>query len=289
MRTSKLNGRLTTVVAVIVGVALMAPSGAWAEGSSSISTGTPVVYGQLETGNTATGQDLSEQYCHYRSYWNVNVTAGDVLTVDWSGTPETELKLMPVGTTDFTQFETEPALSEELSPNNQAQATYTVPVSGTMPLYFRSCGAPGPYSFTAMFQHGLVVGLPAHESILTNSVINGTAALSTGGPVPDGTSFTLTATWSNGSATYTATSVGGGLSFTLALPEATQGQSVTLALSRAADSTYAAPATATIQSYVAKPTVAPAPVAPAPVKHHKRHQQHRRHHHHHHHHRRHHH
>ncbi|HEY4778860.1 MAG TPA: hypothetical protein VIH47_04630, partial [Solirubrobacterales bacterium] len=120
-------------------LALLSPASAFAEGGKTIAASTPVSLGQQEFGNTAEGQDLEGQACRYRSYWNVTATAGDLLTIDWEGTPGTELNLMPVGTTDFTLFQTEPVVHQEESSNHKNQATYTAPVSGSMPLYFRSC------------------------------------------------------------------------------------------------------------------------------------------------------
>jgi hypothetical protein len=255
----------------IVGLLASVPAHALAEGGKAISTAPSVVYGQQEFGNTASGQFL-EGSCGtglfgggdgWRSYWSLEVTAGDLLTVNWEGTPGTELKIMPPGTTDFTLFQTEPIVSEGLSSNLKSQAQYSVPLSGVMPLYFRVCsdyGTGGPYSFTVTSQHGLSVNLPLRPNIRTNSVIYGSAALVSGATVPDGTTFTLTASWSNGSASYDAVSSGGSLAFTLALPEELEGQTITLALNRTADSQYLAPAAAEIQTHVARPQVPPPPV-----------------------------
>lgn len=275
---------LAVVAMVVIGTALFLPAAAMAEGGNSIATAPSVVYGQPEFGNTATGQELEGQFCRYRSYWSLPVTAGDLVTVDWEGTPGTEIKLMPLGTTDYTLFQTEPAVSEGLPSNNKDQVTYNVPVSGAMPLYFRSCpissdwgeGRPGPYSFIVTAQHGLSVNLLPREHVRTNSVIYGSAALASGAPVPDGMSFTLTASWPHGSATYNATSSGGSLAFTLALPEEAEGQQATLALSRPADSEYVAPKTAEIQTQVAKAAAPPAPVKTR-RKHHRRRHHHRHH------------
>ncbi|MBS1862359.1 MAG: hypothetical protein JSS68_11690 [Actinobacteria bacterium] len=255
------------------------PASAFAEGGKTIATAPPVVYGQQEFGNTATGQEYPGKGCgllgigkYYDEFWIVNATAGDVLTINWSGANGTTLRLYPAGTTDYTVFgETNsPAAEQELNPNGSSQLIYTVPVSGVMPLEFAVCDElsgepPGPYNFTATAQHGLSVNLPPRSYINTNSVINGSAALSSA-PAPSGMAFTLTATWPKGSASYTATSVGGGLSFQLALPEETVGQTVTLALSRPADSEYVAPKTVEIQTKVARPKPELAP--PAPVTHH---------------------
>ncbi len=274
--TRGLGKACVAVVATVVLLAL-APASALAEGGKAISTAPSVVYGQQEFGNTASGQFL-EGSCGtglfgagdgWRSYWSMAVTTGDLLTINWEGVAGTELKVMPPGTTDYTIFQTNPAVSEELSSNLKNQAQYTVPISGVMPLYFRVCsdyGTPGPYSFTVTAQHGLSVNLLPRPNIRTNSVIQGSAALVSGAPVPNGTTFTLTANWSNGSASYSAVSVEGTLAFTLALPEELEGQTISLALNRAADSQYLAPKTAEIQTHVARPRVQPKPVTHKPLK-----------------------
>jgi hypothetical protein len=255
----------------------LVPASALAEGGKAISAAPSVVYGQQEFGNTASGQFL-EGSCGtglfgggdgWRSYWSLEAMAGDLLTVNWEGTAGTELKIMPPGTTDYTLFQSEPAVSQELSSNLKNQAQYSVPLSGLMPLYFRVCsdyGTPGPYSFTVTAQHGLSVNLPPRPNIRTNSIITGSAGLVSGAPIPNGTAFTLTASWSNGSAGYSAVSTAGSLTFPLALPEEIEGQTITLALSRAADSQYLAPKAAEIQTHVARPRVLPKPVAQPPLK-----------------------
>jgi hypothetical protein len=256
------------------------PASAFAEGGKTIATAPPVVYGQQEFGNIAMGQEYPEKGCGflgggtYRDqFWTINATAGDLLTIDWGGAGNMKLWLYPVGTTDYTVFNYETVAEQEQNANGKNQLQYTVPVSGIMPLEFSVCDygganeAPGPYNFTVTAQHSLSVSLPSRENILPNSVVNGSAALSSG-PAPDGMVFTLTASWGNGSASYTAPSVGGGLSFQLALPEETVGQTVTLALSRAADAEYVAPKTAEIRTQVVRPKPEPAPVAP--VVHHRR-------------------
>ena len=240
--------RRKTVVGVVLAMtaasllAAWAPAIASAAGGKSIATAPLVTYGQQEFGNTAEDQYLEES-CGFadawRSYWSLPVTAGDLVTINWEGSKGTELKLAPLGTTDFTLFSVDPALSQELSSNGKAQAQYTVPQSGTMPLYFRVCSGaaqPGPYNFIATAQHGLAVSLtPPPSTIQTNSVLTGTARLASGAAVPDGLVFTLSAVGQFGTATYTAASSGGALSFPLALPATAAGQSVAMTISRPAD------------------------------------------------------
>jgi hypothetical protein len=264
---------------------LTSPAGAQAAGGKSIASAPVAAYGQQELGNTADDQFLKES-CNFgsdawRSYWSLNVLAGDLLKIDWQGMPGTELRLMPIGTTDFTLFQTEPAVSESLSSNNQSEAQYTAPQSGIMPLYFRVCDpdTPGPYSFVATDQHALATALVPMTYAYPNSVVDGSAHLADGSPAPDGLAFNLVAKWHLGDqllrATSTATTAGGGLAFQLALPEETFGKVVRLAISRAADPSYQATRSTPVNVKIVG--------SPKPRRRHHRRHHHRRHHHRHHH------
>jgi hypothetical protein len=256
------------------------PASAFAEGGKTIATAPPVVYGQQEFGNTALGQKLPSSCFfgfenYYDQFWALNAQAGDVVTIDWSGVEATTLRLYAVGTTDYTVFSetTSPVEEQELNTNASNQLTYTVPVSGTMPLEFAVCEEsssepPGPYNFTATVQHGLAVSLTPPPTIQTNSTISGSVHLISGAPVPDGLAFTLSVAGQFGTASYTATTSGGALSFPLALPASAAGQEVKMTISRPADAEYAAVKSSEVTATVAAPSPAPAPVPP--VVHHRR-------------------
>jgi hypothetical protein len=72
------------------------PTAALADGGKTIAGATPATFGQQEFGNTATGGQspgqCSSNAMHYRSWWNVGVSAGDLVTIDW-GTQLTGLTL----------------------------------------------------------------------------------------------------------------------------------------------------------------------------------------------------
>jgi hypothetical protein len=268
-------GRVLLVTGLYLLALALPQTSALAEGGKTIATAPTVVYGQQEFGSTAMGQEYPEKGCGlfgiatYRDqFWILSATAGDLLTISWGGVNKTELRLYPVGTTDYTVFSetNNPVAEQELNGNNKNQLQYSVPVSGVMPLEFAVCDyngeyeKPGPYSFTVTAQHGLAVSMLPRPHIRTNSVIHGSAALVSGAPVPDGTVFTLTVAWPHGSVIYPAASVGGSLAFTLALPEEAEGQSATLSLNRAADSQYLAPQTAEVKTKIARPRIQPPPV-----------------------------
>jgi len=185
---------------------------------------------------------------------------------------------MPVGTTDFTLFQTESAVSESLSSNFQAEAEYSAPQSGSMPLYFRVCDPdqPGPYSFLATAQHALSTALAPITYAYPNSAISGGAHLADGTAAPDGLIFNLIAKWHVGDqllrATSTAAVVGGSLAFQLALPRETAGKVVRLSISRATDPSYQATRSSPVNVRIVG----------APKRRHRHRHHHHRHHHHHH-------
>jgi hypothetical protein len=242
-----------------------------ADGGNSIASAPIVTYGQPQLGNTATGQHL-ESSCFYefedgwRSYWKVNVLAGDELTIDWESVAEdTEIELEPVGTTDFTLFQTSDAADQDLASNGKAQLKYRAPVSGLMPLYFLNCGHStsdaGPYSFTATAQHALLTALAPISNVYKNSTIAGSASLADGTPAPDGLIFHLVAKWHSGGdllrvATSAATA-GGGLVFQLALPGETVGKTVRLSVSRSEDPAYQPTRSTPVNVRVARSTPRP--------------------------------
>lgn len=87
----------------LMGAVLVASLGAtiaWAEGGTSIAAAPAVTYGQQEFGNLSS---QVEEYCkHYRSWWTLPVTAGDLVQIDWEAQgAEVDLNLFEAGTTDF--------------------------------------------------------------------------------------------------------------------------------------------------------------------------------------------
>jgi hypothetical protein len=235
------------ICAMLIYALFSATTSAFAEGGKSIATATSVTYGQQQFGNTATGA-FQPGSCGwggsedaYRSFWSLGVLAGDVVTIDWeSNTKGNEIRILPMGTTDFTMFQVTPAAEQALAGNGKNQLTYTSPQSGVLPMYFRVCSdTPGPYDFMATDQHALVTALTKRVRIRRTAKLVGTANLVDGTPVPDGLAFTLTAKWPrHGLAQFTGTAQAGSLVFQISLPPTAQGKTVTFAISRVADAQY---------------------------------------------------
>lgn len=188
--------------ALLLGCLLCTP--AWAAGGNSIASAPVVAYGQQEFGNTATdggtnpGSLSLEQVCSNtgtNGWWNLPVTAGDAVTVDWEAPSESYAMVFPVGTTDFNLVGSQAVEHEIVASNGKAAMWFRATVSGTMPFVIgaNACPSPtggwgnltGPYSFTAYVKHEVRL------SILRRRVLpeHGTLAVSVrsteGHPVSD--------------------------------------------------------------------------------------------------------
>ena len=162
--------QLRILAPLLIAVSLLVlPAPALATGGRTITSAPAVVFGQQEFGNTATdgasanptgvfgGCDNSP---NYESLWNLPVTAGDRITIDYEG-DLAGMFLFPVGTTDFDVSQASHAESDAGS-NQKGEDAFNAAQSGTMPLeFFAGCAStgPGPYDFTAFVKHALVVAL----------------------------------------------------------------------------------------------------------------------------------
>lgn len=93
----------------------------------------------------------------YRQFWSLGVTAGDLLTIDWeSQVPQVELKLLPVGITDYTFSQTRAVAEQTLASNGKNELAYTASQGGAMYLDFKLCEiTSAPYDFTAYVVHAV--------------------------------------------------------------------------------------------------------------------------------------
>lgn len=147
-------------------------------------------------------------------------------------------------------------------------------------LEFRGCGPDcefgtynGAYDFVIeSIQHAIGVSLAPVGLIQPTATLTARANLSSGQPVPDGFVFTLTASWVTPSdkasheQSFTASSIGGGLSFPLSLPTSAEGQKLTLVVSRPADAEYReARSEVSGVEVIAPPAPPPPPVGTASV------------------------
>jgi hypothetical protein len=155
--------------------------------------------------------------------------------VSGSGSGRTEITVQNTSANDYLEF-----FSAARRSNPQELETY---------LYDFSVEAP---------RHYLSVSLGAVQKVAANGVLHATATLATGAPAPDGLGFTLTGSWSGGVFTTTAASVGGQITFPLALPETAYKHSVEFVTTSAATAEWQAATSAKLTVEVTKPPV-PAP------------------------------
>ena len=156
----------------------------------------------------------------------------------------------------------------EVSGSGTAQTAITVPETNATSSFLEFFAYAGteqasdyetyPYDFSVEApRHYLGVAFTPVSKVATNGSLHANVTRADGSPGPDGLTFTLTATWSGGGiATYTAASVGGSLTYGLALPESAAGKTVNFAISRPADSTYQAAETSKLSLSVTKPAAA---------------------------------
>jgi hypothetical protein len=92
-------------VIVLGALMLVFVSAAWGDGGKTIATGPVVTPGQQESGDTSTVSP--ESHGNYHSWWNLSVTVGDYVTIDW-GAPNfaagtyPEIQVFPIDTSDYT-------------------------------------------------------------------------------------------------------------------------------------------------------------------------------------------
>jgi hypothetical protein len=263
------RGVVATMVCAIVGFGASAPAAAFEGGGRMPSQAPLVAAGQHYTGQlTNRADDANFGGETQVALWRLPpLMARDVIYVDWHSLPSTtNAGYFPVcltfaqGIDDYnwgSRFDAAVGFECEgtgpiytLSGSGTARTAITVPETNanssylefytwarqTNPAKFETF----PYDFTVQPPlHYLGVALKTVKRVSANGVIGATATLASGQPAPDGLTFNLAVTWpGGGSASYTATSAAGGVSFQLALPETAYGERATFVVSHAADGTY---------------------------------------------------
>lgn len=193
----------------------------------------------------------------------------DQVVVNWHDAPGPDVSLIFVeNVDDFSWgkiFEKGEGQHFSVSGSNTARSEITVQnASANDYLEFVSTaeatGSQGFETFLYDFtveapRHYLSVSLGAVQKVAANGVLHATATLATGAPVPDGLGFTLTGTWSGGTFTTTAASVGGQITFPLALPETAFKHSVEFVTTSAATAEWQAATSPKLTVEVTKPPV----------------------------------
>jgi hypothetical protein len=152
--------------------------------------------------------------------------------VSGSGTARTEITVQNSSSSDYLEF-----FSSATRTNAQEFETF-------------------PYDFSVEApRHYLTVSIGSVKRVVANGALHATATLATGAPAPDGLGFTLTGTWEGGTFTTTGASVGGQVTFPLALPETAWKHSVEFVATSAATPEWQAATSPKITVEVTKPKV----------------------------------
>ena len=264
------GGVMVLLVLAVAATAALAFEG----GGRQPSEAPAIAYGQRYSANLNNHQ-ADANYGGYRevALWKLPpLNSRDTITVNWHVLPYTAAgrtgefpvcMTLAQGITDFSWGAAfEEALDRDycdddaplysVSGSGTAQTTITVQETNSTSSYLEFFSRASetntskfetyPYDFSVEApRHYLGVAFAPVTKIQTNSTLRASVTGADGSPGPDGLTFTLTATWSGGGiATYTAASVGGGLSYGLALPATAAGKTVSFQLSRAADADYQA-------------------------------------------------
>jgi hypothetical protein len=115
------------------------------------------------------------------------------------------------------------------------------------------------YNFTVERpRHYLNMTLSPFSEVAANGTVSASVTSADGSPAPDGLTFGLTVRWNEGgTATYSATSAGGRVTFQLALPESAYKKNVGFIGGRGADAEYQAVETPVVHAKVSEPSVPP--------------------------------
>lgn len=176
--------RLQLVVAVAAfALSLVGATSAQGDGAATIAAGPTAVWGRQTFGTTSTVPP--ESHGNYHSWWNLSVTTGDHVMIDWGAPNYTsgaypELQIFPPGTNDYNlsslhfgeyhgNFEDSPSTEywvQAPGSNGLNQLEFTAGSTGDIPFDFTtgpgnccSSSANAPYYFTADVIHTVVLGL----------------------------------------------------------------------------------------------------------------------------------
>jgi hypothetical protein len=261
----KLVFALLAVLLAAIGVASSAS--AFEGGGRKPSEAPLIAYGQHYTGQLNNHQDdANYSGSDEVAIWRLPpVSTRDQIVVNWHVLPFTKRSSFPVcmmlvqGVDDFswgTVFGSSGgsycggSAVHTVAGSGTAQTTITVQNTDTGSSYLEFFAAAEesnpteyetyPYDFTVEApRHFLGLAVKPKTKVHANGAISAAATLANGLPVPDGFPFALTVTWGdNGIATYAGASLGGVVTFPLALPESAVHERATFAVYRPADGAY---------------------------------------------------
>jgi hypothetical protein len=253
--------RFLSFVAAVVLALVLLPSAAFAGGGLKPSEAPLVTVGQSYFGDSLShGRNSSDGPM---DLWRLPpLLASDVMTIAWTATGQYAPELCLAQDVDDYSWGSQLCNGSErfgVGRSGSTRTTIQAKAATSAPFleFAPECCVSGsaPYNFTVeSIQHAIGVGLLSRLHIRTSTVLVATANLSDGAPVPDGLPFYLNASWpGSGGVQYTASSVGGQVSFPVLLPPATAGQEVSFTVTRPADPQYLEAKSAALTVKVARP------------------------------------
>jgi hypothetical protein len=266
---------LAFLVLSVVGLGVASQALAFEGGGRKPSEAPLIAYGQHYTGQLNNHKD-DANYEGYRdvAIWRLPpVSTHDLLVIDWHELPYTHSSEFPIcmelvqGADDFNWGsimsstagsgyyfscdEDGPTLFG-VSGSGTARTSITVQstdAGNTYLEFFSGARAENPadletypYDFSVEPpRHFLGLALTPKTKVHANGAISGAVTTADGLPAPDGLPFGMTVTWGDhGIATYAATTVGGRVTFPLALPESAYHEHAVFLVSHGADASYQA-------------------------------------------------
>lgn len=252
------------LLAAVASFFLLLPAGAMAAGGGTKPSKAPLVeVGKHYFGNTSYTNDETRDH-----FWRVpSLLVQDVVTIAWNSSQRYLYMCIAVDIDDFNwaqaEFDCNGSDSETVEGNGSRRSELEVDrTSSSAYLTFHDdtcCNGGTSYDFVVeAIQHKIGVNLTKVLRIRPKQILRGGAVLSDGSNVPNGLTFTLKATWKNARDTdqsieVEASSEDGQLAFPVTFPRSAQGRTVSMEVSRAADSKYLAAESPALEVKVAKP------------------------------------
>jgi hypothetical protein len=282
--------RLAVGIAVLLALSICAvPAAAFEGGGRKPSEAAPIAFGQHYPGQLNNhASDANFGSSTEVAFWHLPpLSTHDSIVVNWHVLPYTATyrsgefpvcMILAQGLDDFNWggiFEDRDSCHESgsttysVSRSGTAQTSITVQDTNATSSYLEFYAGGGeteasdfetyPYDFTVEApRHYLGIAFSPVKEVSASGSLTANVTTADGSAAPDGLAFNLAGTWSGGGvASYTATTSGGKLTFTLALPETAAGKTVNFAASRPADAQYQAVTSAKLSVEVAKATPPP--------------------------------
>jgi hypothetical protein len=180
------------LAALLASVALGTfPNVAIATGGASISAAPIVSLGQQEFGNTATDDGKPNDACLNASdsWWLFDVSAGDLITVDYEG-GVSDVYVYAPGTNDFNVNGADAIATSHFGNNDKQEFVFSAPTDGVLPTNFADYNCydtppRGPYDFVVYIKHAVRLSVPPISTLGLSGTLAVGAHKPDGAPISD--------------------------------------------------------------------------------------------------------